>query len=165
MSLNSYIAGLNLPFALTETQALNGLAWTATFGMLYSMWPNSKFLKQVEREGGQVVEMPPGKRGEFVTAVHAVGFFGPALAFLVSLPVNKFVTPRWMLESSLPPTTSNEVYAGLRIAACVGTVGVGLLSTSTIKHLSSQWHFVGLRERPKLVNTGPYAFVRHPLYL
>ncbi|KAG8742930.1 hypothetical protein FRC10_000718 [Ceratobasidium sp. 414] len=34
-----------------------------------------------------------------------------------------------------------------------------------MKNLSSQWHFVGLRERPKLVNTGPYALVRHPMYL
>ncbi|KAG1772324.1 hypothetical protein EDD22DRAFT_947448 [Suillus occidentalis] len=34
-------------------------------------------------------------------------------------------------------------------------------------HLGTQWHPIGVhtrREKPKLVQTGPYAVVRHPLY-
>ncbi|KAG8757753.1 hypothetical protein FRC12_010173 [Ceratobasidium sp. 428] len=35
---------------------------------------------------------------------------------------------------------------------------------SALKHLGSQWNYMGVRERPKLIKTGPYGIVRHPMY-
>ncbi|KAG1774853.1 hypothetical protein EV702DRAFT_1047390 [Suillus placidus] len=35
---------------------------------------------------------------------------------------------------------------------------------STFTHLGNQWHLIGRREKPKVMQTGPYAVMRHPLY-
>ncbi|QRV84022.1 isoprenylcysteine carboxyl methyltransferase [Ceratobasidium sp. AG-Ba] len=109
--------------------------------------------------------MPPGKQGELVTVAHTIGLFAPALIFLVGLPMNKFVMPNWLQRYSIPPAPSPEIYYGARVAGYIGSLGIGITMDWGMRHLSSQWHIVGLRERPKLVNTGPFAYIRHPMYL
>ncbi|KAF8606732.1 hypothetical protein BDV93DRAFT_520361 [Ceratobasidium sp. AG-I] len=163
MSFNSYIAGLDLPFTITDAQAINGLAWVSLVGSLYCVWPRSIYRQRAEREAGKVVHMPPGKRGGLITGIHGAAAFVPAVAFLTSLPVNKFIIPSWLLRTSFPGT-SPEVYYGVRVAGCVGFLGVGVAMISIYKHLGAQFHYVGVRERPKLIKTGPYSVARHPMY-
>ncbi|KAG9117289.1 hypothetical protein FRC07_007364, partial [Ceratobasidium sp. 392] len=160
MSFNSYIAGLNL----TESQALNGLGWISTAGMFYLSWPGSDFKQKVEREAGKAVHMPPGKSAQVVTMTHALALFLPPGAFLFGLPPNKFEMPGWLLRTALPPVKDEALYFGLRLGGCVGAFGSGAAMVWAFKHLGSQWNFIGVRERPKLVKTGPYSIVRHPMY-
>jgi hypothetical protein len=141
MSISSYIAGLNLPF--TEAQGLNGLAWASTTGMFYLTWPGSDFKQKAEKEAGEVVHMPPGKKGQLVSLAHTVALFGPAAAFLFSLPLNRFVIPDWLLRSALPPA-SPEVYYGVRVAGCIGALGSGVTMAWAFKHLGSQWNYIGV---------------------
>ncbi|KAG9074926.1 hypothetical protein FS749_013466 [Ceratobasidium sp. UAMH 11750] len=161
MSFNSYIAGLGL----TESQTLNGLAWASTIGMFYLTWPGSDFQQKVEREAGKAVHMPPGKSAQIVSMTHGMALFLPAGAFLFSLPPNRFEMPGWLLKTALPPPSEEMLYYGLRLGGCAGVLGVGATMVWTFKHLGSQWNYIGVRERPKLVKTGPYAIVRHPMYI
>ncbi|QRV83857.1 isoprenylcysteine carboxyl methyltransferase [Ceratobasidium sp. AG-Ba] len=72
---------------------------------------------------------------------------------------------------SMPPgkqgqlvSASRDLYIGLRLAGCAGALLGGALGKNLYKHLGSQWAAIGVRERPKLVKTGPYSVVRHPGY-
>ncbi|KAH7334867.1 hypothetical protein B0J17DRAFT_770412 [Rhizoctonia solani] len=136
-----YIAGLNLPF--TESQALNGLAF--------------------EEKAGKAVHMPAGKRGEYITAAHAFALFGPTALFLVVVPLNKFVQPNWLAEYALPEVDTS-VYNAARVGGSATIWLSGLLVRTSMKHLDAQWNYIGVRERPELVKTGPYRLVRHPMY-
>ncbi|QRV98070.1 methylene-fatty-acyl-phospholipid synthase [Ceratobasidium sp. AG-Ba] len=162
MSISSYIAGLNLPFS--NAQLLNGLACGATVGAFYFALPTSAVREAADREAGKIAHMPPGRQGEIITLTHTLGLLGPALVFTIGLPLNRFETPDWLLRFTLPPASSSNAYYGLRFAGVVGALGCGAGIAWTTKALAAQWHFIGVRERPKLVKTGPYAIVRHPMY-
>ncbi|QRW12750.1 isoprenylcysteine carboxyl methyltransferase [Ceratobasidium sp. AG-Ba] len=165
MSFRSYIAGLGIP-TFTEIQTMNGVAVVALGFSFYLSWPGSEFKAKVEREAGKPVKMEPGltRRAMAVTGVHALGLFVPALTFLVALPVNQFVMPKWLARADLPWTPSPNVYYAVRAAGCVGAISLGALMVSVFNTLGSQWNFLGVRERPKLVNSGVYSLVRHPMY-
>ncbi|QRV84021.1 isoprenylcysteine carboxyl methyltransferase [Ceratobasidium sp. AG-Ba] len=135
MSLNSYIAGLHL----SENQILNGVGWASTAGMFYLTWPGSEFKQKVEREAGEAVHMPSGNGAKIVSGTHALALFVPAVK-------------------------GDMVYYRIRLGGCALAWSLGAGMIWTFKHLGSQWNYIGVRERPKLVNTGPYALVRHPMY-
>ncbi|KAG8769817.1 hypothetical protein FRC12_004719 [Ceratobasidium sp. 428] len=162
MSFNSYIAGLNLPF--TGAQALNGLACASTFGVFYVALPNAELKERSEREAGKVVDAPPGQQGVLITVAHTIGLLGPAGVFLTSLPWNGFKTPDWLLRFALPPPASPEVYYGLKTAGVIGTLGIAMGIASTVRNLGPHWHYIGVRERAKVVKSGPFRVVRHPMY-
>ncbi|KAG8715657.1 hypothetical protein FRC08_010292 [Ceratobasidium sp. 394] len=157
-----YIAGLNIP--ISESQALNAASWAATIIWFRSCLPNAEYRASVEREAGPVKSMPPGKQGQLVSAVHGLGLFIPMGAFVFSLPFAKFWTPKWLAAMSLPVLDSHELYVGLRLAGCVGALLEAAVARDLYKHLGSQWAAIGVRERPKVVKTGPYGIVRHPGY-
>ena len=143
MSFNSYIAGLGLPFKVTDVQAINGFAWVALGGSFYLSWPGSDLKQRVEREAGKIVHMPPGKSAIMITRTHALALFVPAGIFLFSLPLNKFMMPNWLLKTALPET-SREIYYGARIAGSIGCLIGGLAMTHIFKHLGSQWNYIGV---------------------
>ncbi|QRW12514.1 isoprenylcysteine carboxyl methyltransferase [Ceratobasidium sp. AG-Ba] len=157
-----YFAGLNIP--ISGPQALNAASWAATIIWFCSCLPSANYRANVEREAGPVKSMPPGKQGQLVSAVHGLGLFIPMGAFIFSLPFAKFYTPKWLASTSLPAFESRELYIRLRLAGCAGALLGGALGKNLYKHLGSQWAAIGVRERPKLVKTGPYSVVRHPGY-
>jgi len=59
------------------------------------------------------------------------------------------------------------VEKNLKLAGCVADVIATVLFFWTYKSLESQWSpFIHLKKKDhKLITSGPYAFVRHPLYL
>ncbi|CAE6446952.1 unnamed protein product [Rhizoctonia solani] len=156
-----YVAGLNLPF--TESQALNGLACVSLVGSMYLASPKSDFKKRVEEKAGKAVHMPANKWGEMITAAHGFTTFTPAVLFLTVIPFNKFAQPGWLAEYMLPEVIPSVYYA-TRIG-CSAVIWIsGVMVKSCMKHLDAQWNYIGVRERPEIVKTGPYRFVRHPMY-
>jgi hypothetical protein len=148
MPSNSYFAGLGLSF--NEAQALNGLAWAASGASCYLIWPGSKHIRRVEREGGRRIELPPAIRGkaQVLTAAHTLGMLGPAAAFFFSLPLNRFVIPGWLLKFALPPAPSPMIYYGSRIAGCIASIGVGVVTVWGLNHLGGQWNYLGVSHPP-----------------
>lgn len=144
MSFNSYIVGLNLPFTVTDAQAINGLAWASLVGSFYLSWPGSDFIPKIEREAGKTVHMPPGKSAQIISATHGMALSIPTGIFLFSLPLNRFLMPSWLLKTVLP-ATSPKIYYGLRVAGSIGCLGAGAAMISVFKHLGSQWNYIGVR--------------------
>ncbi|KAG2039637.1 hypothetical protein BDR03DRAFT_951679 [Suillus americanus] len=58
----------------------------------------------------------------------------------------------------------HETKVALRIAACASTFVLLRFMGRVFTHLGNQWHMDGRREKPRVMHTGPYAVVRHPLY-
>ncbi|KAG8696698.1 hypothetical protein FRC08_006992 [Ceratobasidium sp. 394] len=162
MSLNSYIAGLNLPF--TGAQVLNGLACASTVGIFAVALPNAELKARAEKEAGRVVYTTSGSQGILITAAHTLGLLGPAAVFCLGLPLNKFETPDWLSRFALPPVASPELHYGLQAAGIIGSLGITLGIAWTVRTLGPQWHYIGVREHAKLAKTGPFALVRHPMY-
>ncbi|KEP55653.1 isoprenylcysteine carboxyl methyltransferase [Rhizoctonia solani 123E] len=156
-----YIAGLNLPF--TKLQALNGLAWASLAGSFYLSWPGSDVKKKAEEKAGNAIHMPAGQKGLHITIAHSLALFGPAVLFLSTLLLNKFNEPDWLGEYGLPKV-SPPVYYAVRIGSSALVWVSGVIMTKCFKHLGAQWNYIGVRERPALVKTGPYKVVRHPMY-
>ncbi|CAE6422960.1 unnamed protein product [Rhizoctonia solani] len=156
-----YTAGLNLFF--TKSQALNGLACASIASSFYFAWPRSDFRKHVEEKAGKAVHMPPGKRGELITAAHGLALLGPTALFLVAIPLNRFVQPSWLAKYALPEV-SPPVYYATRIGSSAFIWSSGVIVKKSMKHLDAQWNYIGVRERPEIVKTGPYKVVRHPMY-
>ncbi|KAG2070435.1 hypothetical protein BDR04DRAFT_1076890 [Suillus decipiens] len=87
------------------------------------------------------------------------------MTYILCVTFNRFVQPAWMQRMSLPDayfTYENKV--GLRVAACAATFVLMRFIGRTAKHLGNQWHAIGRREKSRVVQTGPYAVVRHPGY-
>lgn len=141
MSYSSYIAGLDLPF--TGSQAFNGLAWTTAAWAFYRGWPGLGMKNKVEAKAGKAVHMPPGRRGELITALHGIPLLLPGATFLISLPLNNFETPDWLSQFALPPV-SPDVYCGTRVGASLGILVSGMLVGAAFKHLGAQWNYIGV---------------------
>ncbi|KIJ65134.1 hypothetical protein HYDPIDRAFT_88847 [Hydnomerulius pinastri MD-312] len=89
----------------------------------------------------------------------------PPAAFILGVALNGFKQPNWMLKMALPDDgVQSEVKNMLRLAACVANPAMKIIMSRIINHLGDQWHFIGRREKPKVVQTGFYAVVRHPMY-
>ncbi|QRW12657.1 methylene-fatty-acyl-phospholipid synthase [Ceratobasidium sp. AG-Ba] len=123
----------------------------------------AKFKQKVEREAGEAVHMPSGNGAKMLAGLM------PWLCLFL-LVLFALIAPQ--------PVCSTRASDAVRVTASEGRHGV-LRNTSRwmrtslepwrrhdldIQHLGSQWNYIGVRERPKLVNTGPYALVRHPMY-
>ncbi len=114
------------------------------------------FAAQVRKSGGRL--LPDGaaveREGRAAFAVRFVGFFaliGILVAYGLKLP--------WMQALSLP------LPAWLRWTGfSLGLLSLGLW-TWTQRALGAQWSAqLQLRQDHRLITTGPYARVRHPLY-
>ena len=175
-----YLAGMNIP--ITEAQALNSLSWATTVLWFRISRPDPRFRELANREAGPVKSMPPDGQGLLVSKIASYSVFAPVGVFILSLPLALFGTPKWLAVASLPPISSHELYIGLRVAACAVTfIGI-VIGKAVFRHLGSQLGMIGvscsytlicahnlkmlqqIRERPKVVKTGPYAVVRHPGY-
>ncbi|KAG2362098.1 hypothetical protein BDR07DRAFT_1333582 [Suillus spraguei] len=141
-----YIAGLTtLP---PVTQTVEGLAVFTTFRHLqFHPHPPTSFI------------------GKIIMPMHSLSFFVPTVTYILCVTFNRFVQPAWMQRMSLPDTYfKHEDKVGLRVAACAATFVLMRFTGRTFNHLGNQWHAIGRREKSRVVQTGPYAVVRHPLY-
>ncbi|KAI9566927.1 hypothetical protein HD554DRAFT_1079234 [Boletus coccyginus] len=77
--------------------------------------------------------------------------------------------PPWMYAIAFPEVIFGIRVEGfwkntLRVLACVVNISLRRISDAVYEHLGDQYHPIGRREKPRVVQTGPYAWVRHPLY-
>ncbi|OAX31325.1 hypothetical protein K503DRAFT_703875, partial [Rhizopogon vinicolor AM-OR11-026] len=160
-----YIAGLALP--LPPTQAVEGLVVLTTFRFLQSTISRMRAIAPVAKaEAGTIRTLPTTFVGKVVSPVHGVAGFIAPVTYLLCVTVNRFMQPGWMQRMSLPHNYMHqEAEVALRVAACASTFVLLGFMGHALKHLGNQWHGIGRREKPKLVQTGPYAVVRHPLYI
>ncbi|KAF8556525.1 hypothetical protein OG21DRAFT_1408886 [Imleria badia] len=113
--------------------------------------------------------VPTGLLGFLFTAVQfIVAFLNPAI-YMVAVAVVGLQQPQWMNAFAFPEVVFGVRLEGfwknaLRLLACVGSILMKRITDSTFEHLGDQYHPIGRREKPRVVQTGPYAWVRHPLY-
>ncbi|KAG1745841.1 uncharacterized protein EDB91DRAFT_126497 [Suillus paluster] len=159
-----YIAGLALN--PPPPQAIDGLAVLTTLKFMhYCISTNLAIAPVAKAEAGSIRTMPSSFIGKVVTHIHAIATFIPPVTYVLCVTFNRFTQPAWMQRMSLPNNyMTHDSGVVLRVAACASTVLFLRFIGLTSKHLGNQWHAIGRREKPKVVQTGPYAVVRHPLY-
>ncbi|KAG1748697.1 hypothetical protein EDB19DRAFT_220599 [Suillus lakei] len=159
-----YIAGLTIP---VPPQAVEGLAVFTTLRFFqYSISRTRAIAPIAKAESGAIRTTPTTFIGKAVTPIHALASFIPSLTYIICITSNLFIQPAWMQCMSLPNDYfQHETKISLRIAACTATFILLRFIRRTFTHLGNQWHAVWRREKPRVVQTGPYAMVRHPLYM
>ncbi|KAH0833414.1 hypothetical protein J3R83DRAFT_12527 [Lanmaoa asiatica] len=161
-----YIAGLNLPFS--PPQWLEGLVVLSTidyFRYTISMMKDIAVIS--ESKGGRIrpESMPPTFLGRIISPIHGLAIFIPPLICVGALVLNRFQQPEWMARFAFSVEMMDSTWRNtLRVVACVASFSLRGLMERTFEHLGDQWHAIGRREKPRVVKTGPYAWVRHPGY-
>ncbi|KAG1748693.1 hypothetical protein EDB19DRAFT_219369 [Suillus lakei] len=160
-----YIAGLTLGPS-SSSQALEGLAVFTTFRYTQYVISGMRAIVPVANaEVGSIRSTPTSFIGKIISPIHGLSFFISPLTYTLCVTFNRFVQPAWMQRMSLPHDYFQyETEVGLRVAACASTFVILKFFGRVSKHLGNQWHAIGRREKPKVVQTGPYAVVRHPMY-
>ncbi|EJC98041.1 uncharacterized protein FOMMEDRAFT_143515 [Fomitiporia mediterranea MF3/22] len=162
-----YLTGIHIP---GERLALGaeGLVTSSIFiytAAAFHVGRNS--MKVAAEKGGQIKSMPTSLVGKIVSPIHAAGMMLPVITYLVAVPLNGCAQPGFISRFALPNfRLSEDVVNLLRVASTVGLIGTWKLLMQTVSLLgkSGTFHHIGVRERPKLVTSGPFAVVRHPLY-
>ncbi|KAI9460332.1 hypothetical protein HD554DRAFT_2197143 [Boletus coccyginus] len=163
-----YIAGLNL--LVSSTQAFEAFIVFSAFDFFRYLRGIVKTIAvQAESKGGRVRAGTTPSLGRVIALIHPLAAYIPPVVYIGAVVLNKFRQPEWMTQFALPDEIAgvrlDPVWKGvLRAGACVAGLALRSLVDSAFHHLGEQWHSIGRRERPRVVQTGPYAWVRHPLY-
>ncbi|KAG1872338.1 hypothetical protein DFJ58DRAFT_741762 [Suillus subalutaceus] len=158
------IAGLTIP---VPPQAVEVLAVLTTLRSLqYGISRTRANALIAKAESGAIRTSPTTFIGKAVTPIYALTFVIPSVTYVLCVTGDLFTQPAWMQRMSLPNDyLQRETKVALRIAACASTfVLIGFMGR-VFTHLGNQWHPAGRREKSRVVQTGPYAVVRHPLYM
>lgn len=177
-----YFAGLNLNPHLSHMQGLEAVAWVATTGgFAYQLYKTSGTSKTAIVKSGQLKANKISTVAKVATATHGAAFFVPIVGYIFATAYNGFEQPEWLSDYPLPLELSIRDNSMVRTFAAVAFIGFSKLSGVCLGHLSSQWVVIcvsyllfarndithalfQLREHPRIVETGPYKYVRHPLY-
>ncbi|KAG9309940.1 hypothetical protein JVU11DRAFT_9972 [Chiua virens] len=163
-----YIAGLDL--GISSTQTLETLVVFSVVDFFRYLRTTFKTLAvYAESKGGRVKPERMPARAQVVNTIQAIVIHVPPLIYAGAVLLNKFRQPEWMVPYTLPDDIAgirlDPVMKGvLRLGACAAGLALRCAFDCALRHLGEQWHFIGRREHPRVVHTGPYAWVRHPLY-
>jgi protein-S-isoprenylcysteine O-methyltransferase Ste14 len=120
------------------------MLWIVAFAELMLCWVvwSLAFVKPSRQARGK--KEPGAPRSRVGIALASLGFF---LLWCYVRP-NQFQKPEWELVASM----------------VAGPPSVALVWAAT-RHLGKQWRYqAALREDHELIRTGPYAWIRHPIY-
>jgi protein-S-isoprenylcysteine O-methyltransferase Ste14 len=158
------IASLTIP---VPPQVVEGLVvLTTLWGFKYVISRTRAIAPIAEAESGAIRTRPTTFIGKAVTPIQALASFIPSVIYVLCVTGNLFTQPAWMQRMNLPNDYFQyETEVLLRIAACALSFVLFRFVGRTFMHLGNQWHVIGRREKPRVVQTGPYAVVRHPLYM
>jgi len=165
----SYLAGLNL--SLSPAGTVEAVAAATAAGCIASFgFSLARSAKVADAGAGPVKKMPPSRWTNPMLISQSASSAIPAIVFIGGVLANGFEQPEWLRKLSLPGDIENvhsedgRVIAAVRLLAYIASAGVAWLSAKVLDTLGANWHGIGIREKPKLVSTGPYSYVRHPLY-
>jgi len=105
-----------------------------------------------------------------------VGRFLPPIVYWASGLRHMWGQPAWRNRWSFPAPTRRAGFWGmttvvrvgrvnwLRLVGVILAVGIEVFQSGVIKMLGDQFHMIGVRENPRLVDKGAFRVVRHPMY-
>jgi len=126
--------------------------------------------------GGGPLRLSPLTKLQLALIGQAVGRFLPPIVYWASGLRYMWGRPAWKSQWSFPAPTRRAGLWGMTTAVRVGrvnwlrvvgvvlAVGIEFFQSSVIKTLGDQFHMIGVRERPRLVDGGAFRVVRHPMY-
>jgi len=159
-----YFLGLHItPFYM------EGIVAVTTFcSFVYAYNEQIAVAGVAKREGGKIKALPMDFFARIVTPIHFVGMFIVPAAYLVGTAFNGLQEPQWLAQYHLPQewdaSLGEDGKIMIRAAGIVASWASWKFMSVVFHYLGSQWHYLGLREKPKIISTGPYGWVRHPLY-
>jgi protein-S-isoprenylcysteine O-methyltransferase Ste14 len=121
------------------------MLWIVAFVVLVLCWLVWSFaFVKPSRQAGEGKKEPGAPRSRVGIALVVLGFF---LIWFYMRP-RQFEKPAWELVASM----------------ILGPPSVALAWAAT-RHLGKQWRYqAALRDDHELIRTGPYAWIRHPIY-
>ncbi|KAK7438393.1 hypothetical protein VKT23_018007 [Stygiomarasmius scandens] len=160
-----YLAGIHL----SHTQGVEAIVAGSTllsFGAVIAR--QRQFYLKSEVHGGRIISLPTSTLGRLVTPFHAVTVAVVPLSYLGAVLSNGLQQPQWYQETGFGPETDLTVGIGgkamIRTLASLGIVALTWFHDAAVRALGKQLHYIGVREKANVVSTGPYAYVRHPIY-
>jgi len=163
-----YAAGIMDHFS--DAPRMELIVWGSTAGILArTVFRVSRQVKRARRKAGAIRPSSTGPR--FWTRLLILGHVGtsylPPLIYCTTTIYHKFQQPEWMAEYTLPPPADMCGVDGVTVGRTVGLLGflaATVLTDSAMDVLGDQFQSIGVREKPRLVDSGPFAYVRHPVY-
>ncbi|THV01381.1 hypothetical protein K435DRAFT_718001 [Dendrothele bispora CBS 962.96] len=160
-----YTAGIHL----SHTQGVEAIVAGSTlvsFGVVIArqrqVWVKS------DVQGGKIISLPASTLGRLVTPFHAIILVAVPLSYLAAVLSNGLEQPQWYQETGLGQEADLAVGIGgkamIRTLASLGVLASTWFHDVTVRALDKQLHYIGVREKASVVSTGPYAYVRHPIY-
>ncbi|KAG8214484.1 hypothetical protein J3R82DRAFT_9537 [Butyriboletus roseoflavus] len=161
-----YIAGLH--FLFPSHQGVDGLAVLTTADFFrYLLWTSRTPKVTAEGEGGLPVpeSAPRSLLSKLVFPTQALTALLPPAVYCIAVVFNNFQQPSWMLKFALPEDiVQTQWKTPLRLMACVASFSLKFALDRILSHSDERWRMIGGREKPGMIQTGPYAVVRHPAY-
>ncbi|KDQ25793.1 hypothetical protein PLEOSDRAFT_1113575 [Pleurotus ostreatus PC15] len=162
-----YIAGLNLQ--LTHNQGVEGIVVASVCATQVIVAGHARSIIKAGKKAGNMKTMPTSLLGRLITPFHASVQMIPPLVYVATVAYNHLQQPAWMEDVAFPMEADLALGVGgkamIRTLASLALVLWTRYNRVVLDHLGDEWHYIGIREKPKkIVNTGPYAYVRHPLY-
>ncbi|KAL5520059.1 hypothetical protein ACEPAG_1719 [Sanghuangporus baumii] len=157
-----YIAGIHI----SNDRLTEGIVTSSLLVSVASaLYTNKKAMEAAAEKGGPVKSLPTTRIGKLITPIHAAAIIIPPVTYLIAVPLNGGVQPGFISRFALPKLHLNDNTINvLRVAGVAGSIVGWKLIGSFLDTLGQSFHFIGVREKPKIVSTGPYAVVRHPMY-
>ncbi|KAN0092593.1 hypothetical protein V8E55_003377 [Tylopilus felleus] len=111
----------------------------------------------------------PTRLSILISPIQGLAYFLIPTVYIISVVASGFHQPKWMNPLALPDTVDGVELDDLwkntiRVAASVASIAMQSVVDHVFEHLSDQFHPIGRREKSRIIQTGPYAWVRHPLY-
>jgi len=134
------------------------VVWIST--LIGFILPQPAQKRAMSQSNGPVTEWPTSFAGRFITPIHLIPTVLLPTSYIIGYPLLPR-QPTFLVPFNLPQSEYQDL---LRVGACVGCIATGYALSVVFDTLAGNLHFIAVRENPKLVSTGPYAVVRHPLY-
>ncbi|KAF8555232.1 hypothetical protein OG21DRAFT_1411171 [Imleria badia] len=161
-----YIAGLHC--TLPSPQGVEGLAALTTADFFRYLFWNLRAPKvTTEGEGGLSIPESTSRSilDKLVFPIQGLAALLPPAVYCTAVLFNNFQQPAWMLKFAFPDDIVQQKWkTPLRLAACAAGFSLKFVLDRIISHSDERFRMIGRREKPKMIQTGPYAVVRHPAY-
>jgi len=136
----------------------------------------SSVLSNDTTQGGGPLSLRPLTKLRLALIGQSAGRLLPPIAYWISGLQHGWGQPVWEGQWNLPVPTGNTAFWGmitevnvermnwLRGMGVLLAVGVEIFQYEVVKTLGDQFHTIGVREKPRLVDGGAFKVVRHPMY-